>query len=63
MIEQEDDRVYLQRRAYQERRRAAECEDNVVAAIHLDLADAYEQRLEMPDRPAARPHLVSSRAA
>lgn len=41
----EDHQSYYRRRAIQERQRAATCEDNAVAIIHLDLAEAYEQRV------------------
>lgn len=40
----EDHQSYCRYRAVQERQRAATSEDNAVAMVHLDLADAYEKR-------------------
>jgi hypothetical protein len=41
-----DDIAYYRERARQERDRACGCEDNAVALVHLEMADAYERRLE-----------------
>lgn len=54
----EDHQSYYRRRAIQERQQAATCEDNAVAIIHLDLAEAYEARLdgaEEIDQPVRMP--------
>lgn len=40
-----DDKVYYQKRAMEERERAAASEDNCVALAHRKMADAYERRL------------------
>lgn len=40
-----DDASYYQKRAQQERKRAAICEDNTVALAHLRMADEYELRV------------------
>jgi hypothetical protein len=41
-----DDASYYQKRAQQERERAAICEDNTVALAHLRMADEYELRVQ-----------------
>ena len=47
-----DDASYYRERARQERERAATCEDNAVALAHLKMAEAYDKRVEMIERPA-----------
>jgi len=41
-----DDRAYFLKRAREERDRAAGCQDNVAALVHLRLADEYAKRVE-----------------
>lgn len=57
----EDHQSYYRRRAVQERQRAATSEDNAVAMIHLDLADAYEERANDAGR-IERPTLIPRRS-
>jgi hypothetical protein len=39
-----ENRTYYARRAREERAKAATCEDNSVAIIHLELAEKYDER-------------------
>ncbi len=49
-----DDRAYFIRRAREERKFAAACEDNAAALAHLKMADEYGKRASdlMARRPA-----------
>ena len=58
----EDHQSYYRRRAVQERQRAATSEDNAVAMIHLDLADAYEERATNAGR-IEQPTLIPRRSS
>ena len=44
MSGEESDREYFLNRAKEERERAATCEDDTVAMVHLKLAGEYEKR-------------------
>ncbi len=39
-----DDKEYYLRRAHEERERAAVCENNSVALVHLELAEQYQRK-------------------
>lgn len=41
-----EDRAYFANRAQEERERAATCEDNAAALVHLKLADEYSRRAD-----------------
>jgi hypothetical protein len=41
-----DDLLYYNRRARQEREHADNCPDHGIAQIHLKMANAYERRIE-----------------
>jgi hypothetical protein len=45
-----DDGDYFARRAREERQRAALCEDNAAALVHLKMADEYDKLLGSPAR-------------
>lgn len=44
-------REYLSHRRQAELAKAATCEDNAVARLHLQMADHYERRLDQLNRP------------
>ena len=51
-----DDRAYFTRRAREERKFAATCEDNAAALAHLRMADEYSKRAsELTARQPAVP--------
>ena len=49
-----NDSAYFQKRASEERERAATCEDNLVALTHLRMADEYERRARALLEPPAQ---------
>jgi hypothetical protein len=52
-----EDRTYFAKRAEQERDRAAVCEDNAAALVHLRLADEYDRRAQ---DVAVMPHCATN---